>query len=81
MPIVREFEEAETEVDGAKGVLLDTLAQGKPYVFITVTNVNLKEGSLQVHLDHNAPEGEYGAMRMVLEQVLATLPNDDLADD
>jgi hypothetical protein len=67
-----EYVEMPVDHDSEKGYLLDLLAEGKPYIFLTVQGT--EDGVAVVSLDHNAPEGHTDAIRYVLELSLKALP-------
>jgi hypothetical protein len=68
-----EFEETET-IGSPKGTLLDILAEGNPYVFITVPGGS-EAGTLNLTLDHNAPVGSADLIGYVLKAALKALEN------
>ena len=68
-----ETENVDTE-DDFIGALLAVAANGKPYVFVHVVEADVENGMLAVALEHNSPDGDYSGVRLLLQEVLATLP-------
>lgn len=68
------FESESVPEGDARASVLGILAENKPYLFITVPEVNLETHQISLTLDHNAGPGNYTELRFILEQVIESLP-------
>ena len=70
---VKRILQENAETDSTTGLMLGLLAKDMPYVFVRVNSADVETGTLELSLDHNAPEGHDGAIALILEQALLTL--------